>query len=115
MKAFASIITIIVLPLALSGCSTVKVPDVDFLKLPEFREIVKNNQTNVPDIAEIPDEPDDVRSDTAWDKDAASLIQMRDGFVVPDSQGTKPSQQQIDDEFARRRAQAQAYKLDDPQ
>ena len=63
MKAFASIAMIITGPLALSGCQTVKVPDVDFLKIPEFREIVKNNQTNVPDIGEIPDEPDNVRTD----------------------------------------------------
>jgi len=115
MKAFPYLAAITVLSGALSGCNTVRVPDVDFLNLPEFREIVKNNQTNVPDIAEIPAEPEGVRTDAGWDNDAARLIQMRDGFVVPDSEGAKPTQQQIDDEFARRKAQAQAYKLDDPQ
>jgi len=115
MKAFISVITLLAAPLVLSGCQTVKLPDADFLKIPEFRELVKNNQTNVPDISEIPTEPENVRTDAGWDEDAMRLIEMRDGFVVPDSQGAAPTQQDLDAEFARRKAQAQAYKLDDPQ
>lgn len=99
----------------LSGCSTVKVPDIDFLKLPEFREIVKNNQTNVPDVSEVPAEPDNVRADKVWDADAQRLLALRDGLTVPESELATLSQEEIDAEYARNKAKAQAYKLDDPQ
>jgi len=115
MKAFPYLVTIILGTGLLSSCSTVKVPDIDFLKLPEFREIVKNNQTNVPEISEIPAEPDNVRSDTVWDSDADRLLALRDGFTVPDAEPVPRSQEQIDADYARLKAKAQAYKLDDPQ
>lgn len=98
----------------LSGCSTVSVPNVDFLKLPEFREIVKNNQTNVPDVNEIPAEPDNVRADVIWDADAKELAALRERFAIPRTEGALASQAQIDAEFERLKSKAQAYQLDDP-
>jgi len=115
MKTFPYLIAVIATSGALSGCSTVKVPDIDFLKLPEFREIVKNNQTNVPKVSEIPDDPANVRTDAGWDKDAAKLLALRDGFTVPETSQDLRSEEEIDSEFARLKAKAQAYKLDDPQ
>lgn len=115
MKVFPYLAAMALAAMSLSGCSTVKVPDIDFLKLPEFREIVKNNQTNVPDVSEVPAEPDDVRSDEAWDTDAQRLLALRDGLTVPESDLATLSQQEIDADYARNKAKAQAYKLDDPQ
>ncbi|MEP1230380.1 MAG: hypothetical protein ABJG88_06865 [Litorimonas sp.] len=117
MKAFPYLSMIYIAACGLSGCVTVKVPDVDFLKLPEFREIVKNNQTNVPDVSEIPDTPDNVRTDEDWDGDATKLIELREGFVVPDANVAVDlrTQEQIDAELALLKAKVQAYKLDDPQ
>jgi len=115
MKPFSFVFSICVMAGALSGCSTVKVPDVDFLKLPEFREIVRNNQTNVPDVSEIPDTPANVRTDADWDKDAAKLIELREDFEVPDADVNPLTSEQIDAELARLKAKVQEYKLDDPQ
>jgi len=115
MKAYSCLLIMALTAIGLSGCSTVSVPDIDFLKLPEFREIVKNNQTNVPKVSEIPDEPANVRRDSAWDKDAAQLIELRDSYVTPEANQDMRSQEQIDAEFARLKSKAQAYKLDDPE
>ena len=115
MKPFSFVFSIFIISSGISGCTTVRVPDVDFLKLPEFREIVRNNQTNVPDVSEIPDTPANVRTDADWDKDAAKLIELREGFEVPDTDANPLTGEQIDAELARLKAKVQEYKLDDPQ
>jgi len=98
----------------LSGCSTVKVPNIDFLKLPEFRKEA-NNIKNYPKVSDAPAAPDDVRSAKAWDKDAKSLIRMRDSFEAPVSGSEGVSDSEIESELARLQSKVQAYKLDDPQ
>ena len=91
-----------------------RVPNVDFIKLPEFREIVRNNQTNVPDISDLPDTPDDVRSKESWDEQAGKLLGLREEFMIPQSAEGLMSADDIDAEFEQRKIRAQAYKLDDP-
>ncbi len=115
MKSFQYIISAVVISTAVSGCATPKMPNIDFLKLPEFREIVKNNQTNVPKVSEVPSTPEDVRRAKKWDEDAVKLLEMRDNFTTPESLHPPLSQDEITTEFEQLRAKTQAYKLDDPE
>ena len=98
----------------LSACATPKLPNVDFLKLPEFREDYENIK-DYPKVTEAPQVPTDTRSDNAWDDAAKDIMKDRDGFEIPqDIEAREPDaviEKQIDDLIG----QAQAYKLDDPE
>jgi len=70
--------TVLMGALIVSGCSSIKVPDLDFMKLPEFKEEAEN-LAGYPNVEDAPQTPTDVRSDAQWDKDAKKLIAKRDG------------------------------------
>lgn len=106
--------TLVLASLVVSGCASLKVPDFDFIKMPEFREEAENIG-GYPDVADAPQAPTDVRSDAQWDKDAKNLLAKRDGFgPVPEGEPTLS-----DTEFNRKVdeliSKVEEYKLDDPQ
>lgn len=106
---------IVLLGTALCSCASVKsrIADLDFVKLPEFREDAANIG-NYPDFTNAPQVPKDVRSAKQWDKDAKKLLAKRDGFIVPPA-GPEMSQAEIEREMQNAANKVQAYKLDDPQ
>lgn len=99
---------------ALSACATPKLPKVDFLKLPEFRDDYENIK-DYPKVTEAPPVPTDLRKDSSWDNAARDIIEKRDGFSTPEDVDANESdaaiEQRIDDLIEK----AEAYKLDDPQ
>ena len=111
-QMFTTGLVLLCLPL-LAGCTTVKFPNMDFIKLPEFQEDLENVQ-GYPEPGDAPELPTDVRSDAAWDKAAKNLQNLRDNFTVPAAE----TAQKTDAEFARDvealKAKVKAYKLDDP-
>lgn len=98
----------------LMGCSTVKMPKIDFLKLPEFREDAVNIK-DYPRVADAPTAPTDVRSAKAWDDVAKDLIKVRDGADAPLDTRDNETDAEVLANIEELREQAQAYKLDDPQ
>lgn len=98
----------------LGGCSSLKVPDLDFMKFPEFKEEAEN-LAGYPNVEDAPQTPTDVRSDAQWDADAKKLIAKRDGFgPIPEGEPAETDaefNQRVDDLVAK----VEEYKLDDPQ
>ncbi len=97
----------------LPSCASLKMPNLDFIKLPEFKEDAKNIG-DYPSVADAPLAPQDIRSDKRWDKDARSLMKKRDALqppVLPDAL----SDEEIEAEMQSLAAKAQAYKRDDPE
>lgn len=100
---------------SLSACSTVKMPNLDFLKFSEFEEDAKNIG-DYPSIADTPTAPTDVRSAALWDIEANKLIKERDAFSAAKGSIEEPLKSEADlaREAAALRARVRAYKLDDP-
>lgn len=98
-----------------SACSTVKMPNIDFMRLPEFREAAAKLIEGFPDVGQAPTRPDDIRSAAEWDAAARDLIQKRAALSVP-KDGSRPmTDAEIDAQVERLKAQIRRYKLDDPQ
>jgi len=104
----------IMLAALLAGCTTVKMPNIDFLKLPEFADDAKNIKS-YPKVSDAPAAPTEVRNGEAWDAAALSLIQTRDTFDLPKSGKTYDSDSQVNSEMRSLKEEVRAYKLDDPQ
>jgi len=98
----------------LSGCASMKIPEFDFINLPDFKDDAENVGEYLA-VADAPTAPTDIRSDAAWDRSANDLIAKRDGFVIPDSGEPPMTDAQILAEMKRLAAKVEAYKLDDPQ
>ena len=98
----------------LTACATPKMPSVDFLKLPEFREDYENIK-DYPKVTEAPAVPTDTRSDKAWDDAARAIIEERDAFSVPESVESTESDAEINARIDQLIEQVEAYKLDDPE
>lgn len=110
MRISKHLLLALTLSVTLSACATYELPEnLDFIKLPEFREAVAELE-DYPDVANAPPAPSGVRSDARWDKDARALIRLRDNFNAPISS----DQGFTDSEIERLKAQVRAYKLDDP-
>lgn len=99
---------------ALASCQTIKMPNLDVLKSPEFREEAANIPKSFPVPGEAPVRPKDVRSDKQWDQDARALQQLRDDYV-PTAIDPDMSAQNTDARFQELKTKAQAYKQDDPE
>jgi len=91
-----------------------KVPNIaDIMKSPEFTQDAANIGTEYPDIQDAPAAPTDIRSDKQWDKDARSLLALRDDTGrIPMEVG--PTEAEANRQYESLKAKAQAYKLDDP-
>ena len=99
---------------ALTGCTTVKLPDLDFLKLPEFRGDAVNVK-DFPRVKDAPIAPTDVRSAKEWDDAAKGLIKIRDKNDAPVDVRENETDAEVLANIEELRLKAQAYKLDDPQ
>ncbi len=107
------IICVIALTALLTSCASIKMPDMDFIKFPEF----KSEAENIPDypkVADAPQKPKGLRSAEQWDKAAKDILAKKDDFPDPDLVDPK-SDAEIAREMQRLRAEADAYKKDDPQ
>lgn len=97
----------------LSACSTIAMPDVDFMGNSDFSEEVSALQPSFPSPDEAPDIPNDVRSAAEWDKSARDMQALQGTINAPDLEpGLTP--EEFDREFDAAIAAAQAYKKDDP-
>lgn len=98
------------------GCTTVKnrIPDFDFIKLPEFREEAENIG-DYPDVTTVPHAPTDVRSDAQWDQAARAQMVIGDGFTAPSDGAPAKSEAEIEREIEELSRRVEAYKQDDPQ
>ena len=105
---------ILALSFALSACSTVKMPKVNLLDLPEFEEDYENIK-DYPKVADAPPVPTDKRSDTDWDNAAKSIMKVRDEFSTPTDNDAAESDAAIEARINELIAKAEAYKLDDPE
>ncbi len=102
--------------LVLSGCTTMsmKIPEFDSIKLPEFRE----DAANIGDYqnwANAPLPPSDLRDPEVWDQNAKAIMRKRDNLVVPVSKERVKTNDEIVDEIKKLSAKVEEYKLDDPQ
>jgi len=111
-RLIGSVVLTTILGTSLVGCTSIKIPDFDFIKFPEFKE----EATNIPDypkVANAPKVPTDIRSAEAWDLAAQNVLTKRDGFVDPEEVGAM-SDAEVLREMQRLRAEADEYKKDDP-
>lgn len=100
---------------AICGCTTVKMPNLDALKLSNFKEEAARLEANTPNVGDAPRAPTDIRSDAEWDGDVRAMIDIRDDFVSMKTPIEPSDNVDVDAEFAQAKARVQAYKLDDPQ
>jgi len=106
-------IALIAAALCLSGCTTVKMPDLSFAKLKGF--FAENDEIDdYPKVADAPAIPTDIRSDAAWDEGAKNLLKLRDEFKALENDGVAKSDAEIERDLEALRAKVRAYKADDP-
>ena len=107
--------SLIIAAASLSACSTVKMPNLDFLKSSEFDEDVKNIG-DYPSTADAPTAPTDVRSGAIWDIEAKKLMAERDAFNKGRAGLQEPvrSEAELARDLAALRAKARAYQAGDP-
>jgi len=96
------------------GCSSVKLPKLDLLKLPEFKE-ESENIGDYPNVVDAPSLPTDVRSANDWDKTAKDIIKARDSVVPPTEPERAKTPDEITREIDRLTQQVNEYRADDPQ
>lgn len=98
----------------LSGCSSVKMPKLDGLKLSEFRDAAKKINSDFPDVADAPAVPTDVPNAAVWDRSAERMIRIRDGFEVPGGDAEPKTPAEVDAEYEALKNKVRAYREDDP-
>ena len=103
----------VVIGAILSGCTSIKIPDFDFIKFPEFKEEAKN-VPDYPSVADAPPVPKGIRSDKAWDQSAKNVLAKRDAFVVPNNEGALTDAQTVQ-KIQNLGTKVEEYKKDDPQ
>ena len=97
----------------LGGCSSIKLPDMDFISFPEFKEEAENIP-DYPKVADAPAAPKGIRTDEKWDQSARKIMATRDGFTDPDAVDAKTNAQVLR-EMRDLAAKVDEYKKDDPQ
>ena len=105
---------ILAFSVVLAGCSTVKMPKVNLLDLPEFEEDYENIK-DYPKVSDAPPVPTDQRKDQEWDEAARSIMKVRDEFSTPADGEAVESDAAIEARIKELIAKAEAYKLDDPE
>jgi hypothetical protein len=91
-----------------------KVPDLDFIKIPEFREEAENIG-GYPKVEDAPETPVAVKTDAEWDIAAQDIVAKRDGFVSIGVGDAPKTDAEIEKEIEDLLAKVEEYKLDDPQ
>jgi hypothetical protein len=99
--------------LCLGGCASVKLPQLDLLKLPEFKEESENIGA-YPAVKDAPSLPADVRKASEWDRLANDIIKKRDGVTAPQEPERAKTTNEIMQEIDRLTAEVNEYRADDP-
>ena len=102
-----------VIMLGLSACASIKLPKLDVLKLPEFKE-ESENIGDFPDVEEVPNFPNEVKSSQAWDDQANEILSIRDNFITPAEAERPKTEDQIYQEIDRLTESVKEYRKDDP-
>lgn len=99
----------------LGGCTTIKKTNLDFLKIPEFKEAAQKLIEGYPNVVDAPTRPDDIRTAKEWDAAAKALIARRESFAPPSSGPMATTDAELLARIEALRAEVRSYKLDDPQ
>ncbi len=113
MSNFLRILALVGLAGLLTNCASVKIPDFDFVKFPEFRQDAEN-VADYPKVEDAPQAPENIRSDRKWDAAAKQIMARRDGLNIPDDENAK-TVSEIENEMKKLGQQVDAYKKDDPE
>lgn len=111
--SISSTLCVVALAAVLGSCASIKLPDMDFIKFPEFKKEAQNIP-DYPKVADVPEKPTGLRSAEQWDMAAKNILDKQDSFSDPDLADPK-SDADIIRELQRLRDAADAYKKDDPQ
>ena len=103
----------IIVLLSVNACASIKLPSLDLIKLPEFRQDAEN-LGDYPNVEDAPALPKEVGSDKLWDNRAKKIIQARDQFNAPIEPDRPVTDDQINQEIDRLRASVNEYRKDDP-
>lgn len=107
------IIPVILMASLLQGCSSVSLPDIDFMGESDFSEELAQLDSDFPGPNETPDIPSDVRTAGEWDDAARKMQSMFDDVDVPELEPGL-SEEAFDLEFESAQQAAKAYQEDDP-
>jgi len=99
--------------LGLGGCSSVKLPQLDLLKLPEFKE-ESENIGKYPAVVDAPGLPTEVRKAGEWDELAKEIIATRDSVKAPAEPDRPKTTDEITQEIDRLTGEVNEYRADDP-
>ncbi|MEP6341923.1 MAG: hypothetical protein ABJ275_01295 [Maricaulaceae bacterium] len=103
----------VVVLLSINACASIKLPSLDLIKLPEFRQDAEN-LGDYPNVEEAPALPKEVGSDSLWDSRADKIIKTRDLFNAPTEPDRPVTDDQINQEIDRLTASVNEYRKDDP-
>ncbi len=110
---YRRISSVVIIAVFLSSCASIKLPELDFIKFPEFKEEAENIP-DYPKVADAAEKPNDIRSAEKWDGVAETIIEKRDGFSDPDLLDPK-SDAEILLEMQDIANKVNEYKEDDPE
>ncbi|PHS35543.1 MAG: hypothetical protein COA91_13180 [Robiginitomaculum sp.] len=113
MSNFLRTLGLIGLGVILSSCVSVKIPDFDFVKFPEFRQDAENI-ADYPKVENAAQLPENIRSDQQWDTAVKKIMTDRDGLSIPNIANAK-TDTEIENEMKKLGEQVNAYKKDDPE
>lgn len=99
--------------MSLSACASVKIPNLDLMKLPDFRA-ESEKLGEYPAVENAPGLPSEIRTDRQWDRDAKAIIRIRDNFEAPREPDRVTSASDIEREINRLTDVVNEYRADDP-
>lgn len=99
--------------LNLTACASIKLPSLDILKLPEFKE-ESENIGDYPSVQDAPSLPTEVKSSKEWDSQAKKIIKIRDNFDAPAEPDRPITKDEIYQEIDRLTDSVNEYRKDDP-
>lgn len=97
----------------LNACASVKLPKLDLLKLPEFKEESENIGA-YPNVQDAPSLPSDVRNAREWDKTANEILKARDNINTPTPIEPVQTPEQIQQDIETLKDRVNEYRVDDP-
>ena len=97
----------------LAGCTTVKLPDINLLRMTGLFDN-KDKIDGYPRVSDAPDLPTGTRTNADWDTEAKAIIKKRDVFNDLDGNGVAISDAEFQRDVEALKAKVRAYKADDP-
>ncbi len=113
MKNISKLSFYLSVTILLAACSSLKVPDLNFIKTPEIRKDAENIGS-YPRPEEQPQKPTDLRSDVQWDLAARAVEQKGESLQVP-VQLTPLNGNDVEKKIQQLSDRVDEYKKDDPQ